>query len=142
MTKVIIDANICLALALPLPYSREAVDRMQVWQRDRVELLVPTLWEYEVVTGLRRACLQGLITPEESHVILGEILDLAIEVIAPTFEQHQRALVLAERLGQSKIYDTQYLALAQQISAEFWTADKRLAQRSGRFNLDWVHCIS
>lgn len=141
MTKVVIDANISLALALPLPYSEEAVARMQAWQREQVELLVPTLWEYEVVTGLRRACFKGMIKPKESPTILSELLNLAIEVIPPTFEQHQRALVWAERFGQSKVYDTQYLTLAELTGAEFWTADKRLAQRSGQFHLNWVYCI-
>lgn len=141
MTKVVIDANISLALALPLPYSGGAVARMQAWQREQAELLVPTLWEYEVVTGLRRACFQGMIKPEESSTIFGEILNMNIEVVPPTFERHQRALLWAERFGQSKVYDTQYLALAELTGAEFWTADKRLAQRSSQYDLDWVYCI-
>ncbi len=38
-------------------------------------------------------------------------------------------------------YDAQYLALAEQTGAEFWTADKRLADRARRRNARWVKWI-
>lgn len=36
------------------------------------------------------------------------------------------ALDLAERLSLSATYDAHYLALAEWLGAEFWTADQRL----------------
>jgi predicted nucleic acid-binding protein len=38
-------------------------------------------------------------------------------------------------LGQSKAYDGAYLAVAETLRAEFWTADRALVQRVG---VDWV----
>ena len=41
----------------------------------------------------------------------------------------QRATVrLAERLALSASYDTHYLAVAERLDVELWTADRRLVQ--------------
>ncbi len=51
------------------------------------------------------------------------------------------ALTWAERLGQTKAYDAFYLALAEGLSAEFWTADKRLARRARHAGADFVRLL-
>lgn len=40
---------------------------------------------------------------------------------------HDRALSLATRFTLPATYDAHYLALAEELGCEFWTADKRLA---------------
>jgi len=41
---------------------------------------------------------------------------------------------MADELGQSTIYDTLYLAVAQRNQCELWTADERFAAAaSGRY---------
>lgn len=53
-----------------------------------------------------------------------------------------RALVLVGELGHSKAYDAFYLALAEHLNAEFWTADKHLANRCCKdLKLTWVHWL-
>ena len=49
---------------------------------------------------------------------------LAIELHAPT-DLYRRALNLTSQLSQSAVYDCIYLALAEGLSGELWTADER-----------------
>ncbi len=53
---------------------------------------------------------------------------------------HVRALELASQLSQSATYDAQYLALAESLGCELWTADERFyrAASSGVDNLRWI----
>jgi predicted nucleic acid-binding protein len=53
---------------------------------------------------------------------------------------HQRALDLAERFSLPVAYDTHYLALAEQLGAEFWTADRKLV-RAVQSALPWVRPV-
>jgi predicted nucleic acid-binding protein len=139
--QCIIDANVTLGLFLQLPYSH-AVDRwMQVWQAEEASLVVPTLWEYECLTGLRRAVALKLISSGEAGRMVNDLLALEFQRVAPTLELHRSALAWAERIGQSKTYDAHYIALADKLSAEFWTADKRLYHTLKGLGVEWVHSV-
>jgi len=50
----------------------------------------------------------------------------------------ERALRWSERIGHRVIYDSVYLALADGMNAELWTADRRLYQRARRAGADFV----
>ena len=141
MTSIVVDANFSLALVLPLPFSPQVVRRMATWQDEMPHLMAPSLWEYEVVSSLQRACFLKLLTRAEAQSSLEALLGLALEVVPASDKQHARALEWAERLGQAKAYDTQYLALAELASAEFWTADRRLANSAAGLGVGWVHWV-
>ena len=136
---IVIDANVTLGLVLRLPYS-EKVDRwMQGWQLEEAHLVVPTLWEYECLSGLRRAISLKMISPHDAERIAADLLALDFQRVAPTLALHQSALRWADRLGQSKVYDAQYVALAESLSAEFWTVDQRLSHSLQNLGVDWAH---
>ena len=139
--RYVIDANATLGLFLRLPYSQAIDYRMQAWQAEEASLVVPTLWEYECMTGLRRAVAVKLISPEEASRMVEALLALEFQRLAPTLELHRAALAWAERIGQAKVYDAHYLALAENLSAEFWTADKRLFHTLQGLRVDWVRAI-
>jgi predicted nucleic acid-binding protein len=139
--RYVIDANVTLGLFLRLPYSNNVDHRMEEWQAEEARLVVPTLWEYECLTGLRRAVTLKLISPEDAGRMVEELLALEFQRVAPTLELHKAALAWAERIGQSKVYDAQYLALAERLSAEFWTTDQRLFHTLQASGVDWVHAI-
>ncbi len=141
MTVVVVDAKFSLAQVLPLPYSPAVIQRMRVWQDELPRILVPGLWEYEVVTGLRRACFQRLLSLEQAQSSLEELLGMELEVVPASPNLHRRALEWAEQLGQLRAYDAQYLALAEQEGAELWTGDRRLANGAAALGVDWVHWV-
>lgn len=51
-----------------------------------------------------------------------------------------RAVELASDLGLPAVYDAHYLALAERMGCELWTADERL-WNSVRTSLSWVRWI-
>ncbi|HVP20861.1 MAG TPA: type II toxin-antitoxin system VapC family toxin [Anaerolineaceae bacterium] len=136
---IVIDANVTLSLVLRLPYS-EKVDRwMQAWQLEEAHLVVPTLWEYECLSGLRKAVTLKMISSHDAERIAADLLALDFQRVAPTLALHKSALRWADHLGQSKVYDAQYVALAESLSAEFWTVDQRLGNSLQGLRVDWAH---
>jgi predicted nucleic acid-binding protein len=139
--QYVIDANATLGLFLRLPYSQEVDHWLQAWQAEEARLVVPTLWEYECLTGLRRAVALKLISTQEAERMASDLLALEFQRVAPTLELHQSALLWAERIGQTKVYDAHYLALAENLSAEFWTADRRLFHALQGLGVSWAHSV-
>lgn len=140
--SVVIDANVAIALAIALPYSASATQQMKLWQDNGTELFVPMLWGYEVITVMRKTVVAGMITADDASKALDLIFKLNIQLIPLTAQFYQATFEWAARLNQSQAYDAAYLALAEQLGAEFWTADKRLADRAQQLKVGWVHLIS
>lgn len=140
---LVVDANIAVALAVDLPYSPAALNRLRVWLHESAEMYAPLLWEYEVASALRRMTTLGLLSAASAENALTSILlDLPIERVPPEPRTHQAALRWAERLGHSVVYDAQYMALAERLGAEFWTADRRLMNRARQLlHVPWVRWI-
>jgi predicted nucleic acid-binding protein len=72
-----------------------------------------------------------------SLTVCVDAADLALDAALslPIRYEHSPALLrhalrLADRLALSAAYDAQYLAVAEHLDAELWTADKRLAQQA------------
>lgn len=99
------------------------------------------LWGYEVITVMRKAVIAKIISPDDASKALDLIFALNIQLIPLTPQLYQATFAWADRLNQSQAYDAAYLAVAEQLSAEFWTADKRLADRAKQLKLGWVHQI-
>jgi predicted nucleic acid-binding protein len=139
--NAVIDANLIVSLVLPLPYSVQTEELIYTRKQAGAELLSPALWSYEVVSVLRRAYVQQILTEETLTSALNFIWDLGIQPLFPTLELHLLSLVWSERLQSSKAYDSAYLAAAELLQVEFWTADKRLASAAQRLGAKWVHVI-
>jgi predicted nucleic acid-binding protein len=56
-------------------------------------------------------------------------------------EVHENALRWAERLGHSRTYNAQYLAVAEQWGLPLWTADQRLVNGARQVGVTWVHWV-
>jgi predicted nucleic acid-binding protein len=140
--NVVVDANLVAALALPLPYSDQAADKMRQWKLAGDQVTAPLLLEYELSTILRRAVAAGLLANDPAAAIMEQLLALGITTVPPTAGLHRQALLWAERLGQAKSYDAHYLAVAEQQAAELWTADRRLAGRADQLSLPWVRDLA
>jgi predicted nucleic acid-binding protein len=139
--SAVVDANVVLSLAIPFPYSQQAMQLMEMWAESSETLSAPLLLEYEITSALRKLIYLGDFSREEAFSTLTNILALRIHSYRPTAEHHQRALEWANFLGQSKAYDAQYLALAESLRAEFWTADRRLVRGAQEAGAQWVHWI-
>jgi predicted nucleic acid-binding protein len=144
VTPVVVDANLTVALAAYVPYSQRATQLMEGWQRDKVPLYAPLLWEYELTTAMRKTVALGALSEEKAIAALERLLSMGVRCIPPDVALHRAALQLAGQLAPDWIggYDAQYLAVAARLGADFWTADRRLAECAQAAGLDWVHCVS
>lgn len=70
------------------------------------------------------------------------MLSTNVQLFAPSTKLHLSALNWAHKINQSKAYDAQYLALAEQEDAHFWSADKRLVNGAQQTGIDWIHWIA
>jgi len=139
--RIVLDANLVVALFLPLPYSSQLEAHLAAWRRDQAELLAPTLLQYEDKAALYRSWTAGLAHEHEARTALEEMQTLSILYLSPNSELHDRAWYWSERLHVSKTYDAQYIALAELERADFWTADRRLANGARQTGIEWVHWI-
>lgn len=138
-SMICVDANLVVRLVLSGTYDSPIVSLWQKWHEDRYSIVAPTLLYYEVSNALRRYVVHGEILPDEALEGLEAALDLDIALYGDR-GLHKRALQLAERLLLPAAYDAHYLALAETLGAEFWTADRRLVDAVGAA-LPWVHKV-
>jgi predicted nucleic acid-binding protein len=141
MSRVVIDANLALALALPLEYSGRVVELAEGWHRASVRFAAPALWSYEVVSALRKAVVAKILSQDEAGAALSNLWALDVEQLAPTLDRQRQALVWARRLNQAAAYDAQYMVVADELGVPFWTADRRLSQAAAAAGADWVQWI-
>lgn len=138
---IILDANLAAAVAMPMDYTVQATQIIRNWKASQERMLAPVLFEYEIVTALRRAIALKFLTLSEAMEGLDSILELGVELVVPTKDLSVQAIYFAERISQSKAYDAQYLALASRENAPLWTADRRLAHAARDAGLGWVHWV-
>jgi predicted nucleic acid-binding protein len=97
----------------------------------------PTLLYYEITNALYQYQKQQILTPSAVEEALNTLLSLPIQLHGD-FGLHPLALRLAKRFSRPATYDAHYLALAEHLGAEFWSADRRLI-RKVQAQLNWVH---
>lgn len=139
--KVVLDANLLVSLVVPMDYSERAAMEMSRWLERGVDLFAPFLWSYEAVSSLRKFVAAGQLRRDEAYTALDHLLAFEVQDVAPTAELHRRALTWAERLQDFVAYDSAYLALAEELDAPFWTADRKLAKRVRSLGFGRVHDV-
>lgn len=110
------------------------------WMRDRVMLHAPVLLRYEVVNALHKGWKEGVLSEAEARHALDDALGRPI-VWHDDEDLHADALRIAGELALPAAYNSQYLALAERLGVELWTADAKLVKAvEGR--LAWVRLVS
>ena len=124
-SQVCVDANIIVALVTTEAQSKKVLALWAEWMSKDYRIVAPVLLRYEVTSAIRRKVYRGILKPEDARRILGEFLSLDVELIdSPNLTW--RAFDLASLFNRPTTYDTHYLALAEMMDCEFWTADERL----------------
>lgn len=141
MEAIVIDARIPIGLILRLPWSETAQRAFLTWRREEVSLIAPTLWLYEAVSALRKAVAMRLLDREVALERVSQIPLLGIQIAHPDTELLLSSLRWAEKLGQTKTYDAQYVALAERVGAELWSVDQRLVRALREAEAPWAHWI-
>ena len=135
---VCVDANLVIRLVAD-PGDEAVLQLWERWDDEGRQPAAPALLYYEVTNALYRYRRMGLMSPASMRLALQAALSLPLRLYQDA-GLHQRALDLAERFDLPATYDAHYLALAEQLGAEFWTADRRLVQ-AVQTDLPWVHLV-
>lgn len=117
---VCVDASLAVRMLSREPGSDEAA----AWFAAHIDddIVAPSFLPAEVASAMRRKALRGEMTPEQAVELLESFAAMGIR-LSGGWETINRALVLAEELGQPTVYDAVYLALAEQEGCDLWTAD-------------------
>lgn len=123
--RIVIDASVALKWRLR---DEEATSQADALLDDfldgKLDLLTPTLFDYEITNAFRVAVAMGRLTESEATVAIADFQQYTIERCDFTGIQ-TLAFQLACRYQRSA-YDSAYLALAQSKGVWFFTGDKRL----------------
>lgn len=137
---VCLDASFLLRLLLDGETAARAEALWEDWRRDRRQVAAPTLLYYEVANALWRYAVRGEVSPDDARELLELALRLDIQLFGDA-QLHRRALELARGFAFPAAYDAHYLALAERLGAELWTADARLVG-AVRDRLPWVRRLA
>ncbi|MHB1286351.1 MAG: type II toxin-antitoxin system VapC family toxin [Leptospirales bacterium] len=121
------DASILLKWVLPgelEPHRDKALSVRESFLQGRIDLLVPSLWIYEVGNILGRHC------PEDAFLRLEALLGFAIPQadIGAGYLEHAMQMTIAHQVS---FYDACYHALAISSDGVFVTADEKYARKVG-----------
>ena len=140
LKPLMIDANLALyALNPTVPVQRQVLDRFAAWHREGRAWYAPHLWRLEVASGLRKMVRAGMLSETEAQTLLDLVFSWEITVIPVDEHLLRQAFAWSGRLRDWVIYDSVYLALAEHLGAEFWTADRRLYRRAREAGAEFVH---
>lgn len=136
---VCVDANFIVGLVSSAPSETRFRNLWSQWRESEYRIVAPALIYYEISNAFHRLAVGGLLLPERASQLLEDTLSLNITLYGDA-ELHQHAFTLARQLTLPATYDAHYLALAQRLEAEFWTADRRLVQ-AVQATLPWVNLV-
>ena len=124
-----VDASLVVKWVLQEEDYVEARRLSDYWSSTGIRPAAPRLLMYEFADILHLKVRTGQSTIDEARKAFAELIALEIKLIDME-SIHARAIRLATQLSQGAVYDSHYLALAEHLDCEFWTADLAFARAS------------
>ena len=140
-STIVVDANLAVWAILPVAAPVDAIGLFADWHRQELRLVAPALWLAECASAVRSGVYAGALSEEEGRTALEDLFALEVETLPLTLQQTRSAFEWARRLRLAQAHDGFYLALAQELGAEFWTGDRRLEHRAQQAGAGWVHAV-
>lgn len=121
---IVVDASI---LANVVGDDHEDGRRARQALRGAEDVAAPDLVDVETVAVLRKRWLSGTVSDQRFASAVEDLGQLALERF-PAGRFMRRAYELRENVT---VYDATYVALAEVLGCQLWTADRRLANATG-----------
>ena len=136
---VVVDASLAVKVVVPEQFSAQAKALALSWDVQGTELAAPDFMASEYATALRKKIPEGLLTSDDAKRLMLELYQSGID-FRPSRPLHNRAIELAVELNQRLAYDFHYLALAESLNCDFWTADQPFyrAARNSHPRVRWI----
>jgi predicted nucleic acid-binding protein len=126
---VVSDSGILIASVMREPLTGHAQGLLRHWRENTVQINAPYLLQYEIIAALRKNAYRRLITDSEAADMRDTLLKIPVRLFFDA-DLLRRAYELAEQLNRPTAYDAQYLAVAERLECDFWTADEKLYNAS------------
>lgn len=137
--RIVVDASVTLKWRLKDEEATAQADALlDDFLSGALELLVPTLFDYEITNALYVAVIRDRLTEDDALTALRDFQQYNIQRV-PFRELQKQTFKLAYQHRRSA-YDSAYLALAQSENCWLYTGDKRLANAVENA-LPWVQWI-
>lgn len=135
MKQVVADASFCGAWILEDEFSEKAEQLLSLIIKGTVELVIPSLWHYEMNNLIRSAHSRGRLSEEDAREALETLnqLPFTLEDL-PEGPARKRVLHLALQFDLSS-YDAAYLELADRHKIPLHTADTKLQAAAKQLGL-------
>ena len=140
-STIVVDANLAVWVIMPVVAPVDAIDLFAGWHRQGIRLVAPALWLAECASAVRRSVYAGALSEAEGRTALEDLFALEVEILPMSLQQTRSAFEWSERLRQAQAYDGFYLALTEELGAELWTGDRRLAHGAQQAGAGWVHAV-
>ena len=137
--SVVVDSSLAVFTVVDSELSQLATRAWNHLLTSSADFFAPGLWVYETTSVIRKLNSFGKITESEAEKALIILDQLSIQFIPDEIQLRKSALKWAIRLRQKSAYDGFYLAGAEQLGAEFWTADHSLFKNAHQLGVGWVH---
>ena len=136
---VVVDASLAFKWLVSEENSDLAHSISRSWADNGIQAAAPHLMPVEVANALHRRVVRGELTVEDAVRLLEYLLASGIE-LRDEPNLHARALQVASQLDQGAVYDAHYLALADILGCEYWTADERFYRAAvpAARNVRWI----
>ena len=122
--QVVVDASLAVKWLVNEAHTEKAFALALSWARSGVQPFAPYLMPVEVANALHQRVVRGQVSLEAATRLLESLINSGIGLREPA-ELHSKAIEMASKLRQGAVYDTHYLALAEILNCELWTADQR-----------------
>ncbi len=137
---VVVDASVAVKWLITEVLSEEALALLRSWARDGITAITPYLMAAEVSNALHKRVISQELSVAAASDLMETLLASGIE-LRETPLIHVRAIELASELGQRAAYDSHYLALAEELDCDLWTADARF-YRAARSSAERIRLLA
>jgi predicted nucleic acid-binding protein len=122
--KLAVDASTAAQWQLSEEAKAERAHHMlRDYAAEKVAFVAPTIWHYEVANIINKAVGTRRLTEEEGYMAFQALQ--ALDIYFVPFPAPAEAFRLARTYRRS-VYDSLYLATAQNRQIDLWTGDRRL----------------
>jgi predicted nucleic acid-binding protein len=119
---VTVDSSLALKWVLTEVRSTEALGLLSQWAQDGIQPVVPSWFACEIANVLYQYVKRANLTVTDAQELHRSVMTQVV-VVGDEPADAERAMELAHAATQPASYDAQYLALAERMGCELWTAD-------------------
>lgn len=127
---IVVDSSVAVKWLIEEDLTPEAENLGAAAAASRETLIAPPLLPMEVANVLHQRVRRSIMTFEAALQLFDEYLSVPIMLAFPA-GLTRRALIIADQFRLPAVYDAHYIALAEYLGCDLWTADQRLLRALG-----------